>query len=94
MGGSMISKNCNVKVGGSYFNPLIQFVGVSHMQNQETPSDTIPMPPTKSDIISDKLRDMETPGFEAEFDPDEAEALGAFPEDALSEEDARESSTD
>lgn len=36
----------------------------------------------------------EAQGIEVEFDPDEAESLGAFEEDALSYEDAKASSTD
>lgn len=35
-----------------------------------------------------KLSDAETPGYQAEFDPPEAETAGAFREDALSEADA------
>lgn len=35
-----------------------------------------------------KLADARTPGYQAEFDPAEAEAAGAFAEDALSETDA------
>ena len=35
-----------------------------------------------------KLEDAMTPGFQAEFDPAEAEAAGAFQESALSEADA------
>jgi hypothetical protein len=42
------------------------------------------------EIIDQKLRDAETPGYEVSFDPDEAEKI-AFHEDALSDEDARES---
>ena len=42
------------------------------------------------EIIDQKLRDAETPGYEVSFDPDEAEKI-AFYEDALSDEDARES---
>ena len=43
----------------------------------------------------DKETDAETtPGFEVEFDPEEAEQAGAFEEDALSEADALESSVD
>ena len=34
------------------------------------------------------------PGYQAEFDPDEAEQAGAFVEDALSEQDAAESDVD
>ena len=45
-------------------------------------------------VIALKLFDAQTPGFQAEFDPDEAELLGAFREDALSETDALDSSID
>ena len=44
--------------------------------------------------LADKLADAMIPGFEAEFDPDEAERAGAFNEDALSEADAWESCID
>ncbi len=47
-----------------------------------------------SEALNEKLRDAQTPGFEVEFDPEEAENAGAFEEDALSEADALESSTD
>ncbi len=46
------------------------------------------------EVITDKLLDAEIPGFQAEFDPLEAERLGAFKEDALSEQDALDSSID
>ncbi|MDF7677046.1 conjugal transfer protein TraD [Neisseriaceae bacterium ESL0693] len=46
------------------------------------------------EVVKEKLIDAQTPGFEAEFDPDEAEFAGAFVEDALSEEDALEGSVD
>jgi predicted methyltransferase MtxX (methanogen marker protein 4) len=45
-------------------------------------------------VIDEKLLDAEIPGFQAEFDPIEAEQLGAFIEDALSEQDALDSSSD
>lgn len=45
---------------------------------------------TPDEVIDQKLRDAETPGYEVSFDPDEAERI-AFREDALSDEDARES---
>ncbi len=45
-------------------------------------------------ILREKLIDALTPGYQAEFDPDEADQVGAFVEDALSEEDAAESSID
>ena len=48
---------------------------------------------TPQEIIEQKLREAEIPGREVEFDPDEAERL-AFREDALSDEDARDSIID
>ncbi|MEQ1815525.1 MAG: conjugal transfer protein TraD [Nitrosomonas sp.] len=50
--------------------------------------------PDIKEIIQEKLLDAEIPGFQAEFDPLEAERLGAFKEDALSEEDALDSAID
>jgi hypothetical protein len=48
-----------------------------------------------TDALHEKLGDAETtPGFVVEFDPDEAEKVGAFVEDALSEAEALESSAD
>lgn len=44
--------------------------------------------------LREKLADAMTPGFQAEFDPEEAERAGAFVEDALSEADAAESDAD
>ena len=49
--------------------------------------------PTIEEIIEQKLREAEIPGCEVEFDPDEAERI-AFREDALSDEDARQSIID
>jgi len=49
--------------------------------------------PTTEEIIAQKLQEAEIPGHEVEFDPDEAERI-AFREDALSDEDARQSITD
>jgi hypothetical protein len=48
---------------------------------------------SQDDVIGQKLRDAETPGYEVAFDPDEAERI-AFHEDALSDQDARDSVTD
>lgn len=45
-------------------------------------------------ILNEKLVDAMTPGYQAEFDPDEADFLGAFEEDALEEQDAIDSSID
>ena len=50
--------------------------------------------PDITEIIQEKLLDAEIPGFQAEFDPLEAERLGAFIEDALSEQDALDSTID
>lgn len=49
---------------------------------------------TMDEVIDEKLIDMETPGFAAEFNPLEADRIGAFEEDALSEQDAWESAID
>lgn len=46
------------------------------------------------DAVLLKLRDAGTPGFMAEFDPDEAQRAGAFVEDALTEEDAMAGAAD
>ena len=46
------------------------------------------------DVLTDKLNDAMTPGFEVEFDPDEAERAGAFQEHALTEADALDSCMD
>ena len=43
-------------------------------------------------VLQEKLADAEIPGAQIEFDPDEAEKVGAFVEDALSEEDIVEAS--
>ena len=48
---------------------------------------------TIEENIDRKLREAEIPGCEVEFDPDEAERI-AFREDALSDQDARESVVD
>jgi type IV secretion system protein VirD4 len=45
-------------------------------------------------VLYEKLADAMTPGYQAEFDPEEAEQAGAFVEDALSEQDAVESDID
>ena len=44
--------------------------------------------------LREKMRDAEVPGFHAEFAPDEAEMVGTFVEDALSENDAAERDTE
>lgn len=44
--------------------------------------------------LREKLTDALTPGYQVEFDPDEADRAGAFAEDALSESDAFASTDD
>ena len=46
------------------------------------------------DALREKMADALTPGFQVEFDPEEADRAGAFVEDALSEQDAAESGDD
>lgn len=48
----------------------------------------------KPDELDEKLQDLDIPGAEVEVDPDEADELGAFVEDALTEEEAKESAID
>ena len=48
---------------------------------------------SQDEVIDQKLLDAETPGYEVSFDPNEAEKI-AFHEDALSDQDARESVED
>lgn len=40
------------------------------------------------EILQQKLLDAQIPGFKAQFEPHEAEMVGAFAEDALNENDA------
>ncbi len=49
---------------------------------------------TTRDAVVEKLADALTPGYQAEFDPAEAEMVGAFAEHALSESDALASTHD
>lgn len=48
----------------------------------------------EKDLLAEKVLDAAVPGYQVEFDPDEAEQLGAFEEDGISEVDALESSSD
>jgi len=65
-----------------------------------TTADSLPNLPkiddaaTAAEVVHEKLTDAMTPGYQAEFDPEEAERAGAFVEDALSEQDATESAAD
>jgi hypothetical protein len=50
--------------------------------------------PEINEVIAEKLEDLTTPGFIAEVTPVEAEIMGAFYEEALSEIDAQEAAYD
>ncbi|EDB8709741.1 conjugal transfer protein TraD [Salmonella enterica subsp. enterica serovar Schwarzengrund] len=68
-------------------------------KNQTTTDTTAELPPvddyaSATEALREKLTDAQTPGYQAEFDPEEAERVGAFVEDALSEEDAADSNAD
>lgn len=49
---------------------------------------------TAREVLEEKLQDTLVPGFKVPLDPDEADEMGAFEEDAMSLEDAMEASTD
>lgn len=51
-------------------------------------------PGARAEALKEKLQDAQIPGYEVEFDPEEAAKAGAFIEDALNEGDAKESDTD
>ena len=71
-----------------------------NQQNTTQADDVLPELPAIDDnaaaagALREKLNDAATPGYQAEFDPEEAERAGAFVEDALSEQDAAESGDD
>jgi hypothetical protein len=50
--------------------------------------------PNDTDIALQKLADANNPGYIVDVDPDEADLLGAFVEDALTEQDAMAGSVD
>lgn len=49
---------------------------------------------TDAEVINEKLDDATTPSYGTEFDPEEAEKVGAFVEDAISEEEALEAAAE
>ena len=68
-------------------------------KNQTNTDATAERPPADdyanaTEALREKIADALTPGFQVELDPDEAESVGAFVEDALSEQDAQESTED
>ena len=46
------------------------------------------------EVMDAKLQDLMVPGVVVEFDPIEADSMGAFPEDAITEIDAYDSMVD
>ena len=67
--------------------------------NQTNTDATAELPPVDdcanaTEALREKLTDAQTPSFQVELDPDEAERVGAFVEDALSEQDAAASGDD
>lgn|GEM_PF-1065419 len=68
---------------------------IMNNENNSSSNTEIEIETKPTDAVIEKLSDAETaPGFEVEFDPDEAEKAGAFEEDAISESDALDSSVD
>ena len=68
-------------------------------QTNQTNTTDAALPPvddyaTATEALREKLADAQTPGYQAEFDPEDAERAGAFVEDALSEQDATDSNAD
>ena len=63
-------------------------------EKADDPANAADDQPSAAGALREKLLDAMTPGYQAEFDPDEAEKAGAFIEDALSEQDAAESDID
>ena len=68
-------------------------------KNQTNTDATAELPPVDdyanaTEALREKMVDALTPGFQVELDPDEAERVGAFAEDALSDQDAQESIED
>lgn len=44
--------------------------------------------------ITEKMQDLDIVGYEVEFDPEEADTLGAFREDALTKDEALDATED
>ena len=68
-------------------------------KNHTNTDGTAELPPVDdyanaTEALRDKMVDALTPGFQVELDPDEAARMGAFAEDALSDQDAQESTED
>jgi hypothetical protein len=71
-----------------------QGVAANDADSTDAASPVVPPVSAEYESIHEKFADAMTPGFQAEFDPAEAEAAGAFVEDALTEADALDSAHD
>jgi hypothetical protein len=74
-------------------DPTINAIAAAAEASSNGTTDDGPVDDHETDgtkLAAAKLRDTQVAGFEPEFSPDEAEAAGAFVEDALNEADARE----
>lgn len=71
-----------------------QGVAANDAASIDAASPVVPAVSAEYESIHEKFADAMTPGFQAEFDPAEAEAAGAFLEDALTEADALDSAHD
>lgn len=69
---------------------------MEHQAPTTTPDSALPIDDERNaaDALREKLIDAQTPGYQAEFDPEEAERAGAFVEDALTEDEAAASYID
>ena len=69
---------------------------MQHQAPTSTPDSALPIDDERNaaDALREKLIDAQTPGYQAEFDPEEAERAGAFVEDALTEDEAAASHID
>jgi hypothetical protein len=67
---------------------------MSESTNKTTGADTANPDAVLAAVLNEKLADAQTPGFWAEFSPDEAELAGAFEEVALGEAEAAASDID
>lgn len=63
------------------------------MTNSEFDNQDLQQVPSMADVVKQKLLDAQT-GFTPEFTPDEATLAGAFIEDALSVQEASDSTLD
>ena len=67
---------------------------VIHMNQIDNGANALDARGNADAALNDKLSDAMTPAYEVEFDPEQADRVGAFKEDALSEADALDSCLD